>query len=47
MSAEERVGVKTLEVMLMNFETDGILDYDETVKALQSHNNPRHQFKLG
>lgn len=30
----------------MNFESDGTLDYNKTVKALWSHEYPRHQQKL-
>lgn len=32
---KERLGVKTLEAVLMDFESDGIPDYDEIIKALK------------
>lgn len=43
---EERLGAETLEAMLMNFKSDGIPDYDETVKDLGALSFSRHQVKL-
>lgn len=42
----DRLGVKTLKAMLMNFESDNIPNYDETIKSLQSHGYCRNQLKL-
>lgn len=43
---EKRLGVKTLEVILMNFESDGIPNYDEMVKVIGAHGYHRHNLKL-
>lgn len=43
---EERLGVKTIEVVLMNFENDNILEYNEIVKALISYEYYRYHLKL-
>lgn len=43
---EERLGVKTRETVLMNFESDCIPNYDEMMNELRSQEYPRHQLKL-
>lgn len=43
---EIRLGVDTLEAVLMNFGSDGIPDYKETINALGVSFGPRRQTKL-